>query len=81
MSSAGWATSTARLFAWRANPAKPDTPLAGPDPDAYLNDALTGGRLAHQAQNFSSETVRRRIATLRPLADFVGSYPTRPDKR
>jgi hypothetical protein len=49
--------------------------VAGPDPDAFLNDVLTGWRRAHLAQNFSSETVRRRIASVHRMADFVGSYP------
>jgi hypothetical protein len=51
------------------------TGVAGPDPDAFLSDVLTGWRRAQLAQNFSPDTVRRRIASVLRMGDFVGSYP------
>jgi hypothetical protein len=47
----------------------------GPDPDAFLDDVLTGWRRAQLAQNFSHDTARRRVASVLRMGDFVGSYP------
>ena len=47
----------------------------GPRPDAFLGDVLTGWRRAQLAQNFSPDTVRRRVASVLRMGDFVGSYP------
>jgi len=49
--------------------------VAGPDPDAFLSDVLTGWRRAQLAQNFSPDTARRRVASVLRMAEFVGSYP------
>ena len=49
--------------------------VAGPDPDAFLSDVLTGWRRAQLAQNFSPDTARRRVASVLRMSDFVGSYP------
>lgn len=49
--------------------------VAGPDPDAFLSDVLTGWRRAQLAQNFSPDTARRRVASVLRMGDFVGSYP------
>jgi hypothetical protein len=49
--------------------------VAGPDPDAFLSDVLTGWRRAQLAQNFSPGTARRRVASVLRMGDFVGSYP------
>ena len=38
--------------------------VAGPDPDAFLSDVLTGWRRAQLAQNFSADTARRRVASV-----------------
>lgn len=38
--------------------------VAGPDPDAFLSDVLTGWRRAQLAQNFSAGTARRRVASV-----------------
>ena len=48
---------------------------AGPDPEAFLGDVLAGWRQAQLAQNFRSDTVRRRAASLRQMVEFVGRYP------
>jgi hypothetical protein len=49
--------------------------VAGPDPDAFMSDVLTGWRRAQLAQNFSPDTARRRVASVLRMGDFVGSYP------
>lgn len=49
--------------------------VAGPDPDAFLSDVLTGWRRAQLAQNFSPDTARRRVASVLRMGEFVGSYP------
>lgn len=49
--------------------------VAGPDPDVFLSDVLTGWRRAQLAQNFSPDTARRRVASVLRMGDFVGSYP------
>lgn len=49
--------------------------LDGVDPDAFLSDVLTGWRRAQLAQNFSADTVRRRVASVMRMGDFAGSYP------
>lgn len=46
--------------------------VAGPDPDAFLSDVLTGWRRAQLAQNFSPDTARRRVASVLRMGDFVG---------
>jgi hypothetical protein len=51
------------------------TGVAGPDPDAFLGDVLTGWRRAQLAQNYSPDTARRRVASVLRMGDFVGSYP------
>ena len=48
---------------------------AGPDPEAFLGDVLTGWRRAQLAQNFTADTVRRRAASVRQMVEFVGRYP------
>jgi hypothetical protein len=49
--------------------------VADPDPDAFLDDVLTGWRRVQLAQNFSPDTTRRRVASVCGWASFVGAYP------
>ena len=49
--------------------------VSGPDPDAFLSDVLTGWRRAQLAQNFATDTARRRVTSVLRMTDFVGSYP------
>ncbi len=46
---------------------------AGPDPEAFLDDVLSGWRQAHLAQNFSGNTVRRRASSVKQMTEFVGT--------
>lgn len=48
---------------------------SGPDPDAFLEDVLTGWRRAQLAQGTSSGTIHRRYAIVLRMADFVGTFP------
>ncbi len=48
---------------------------SGPDPEAFLEDVLTGWRRAQLAQGTSTETIRRRNAQVLRMADFVGAFP------
>lgn len=43
----------------------------GPDPDAFLDDVLSGWRQAQLAQNFSGNTVRRRAGSVKQMTEFV----------
>lgn len=48
---------------------------SGPDPEAFLEDVLTGWRRAQLAQGTSSGTIHRRYAIVLRMADFVGTAP------
>jgi len=41
----------------------------GPDPEAFLDDVLSGWRQAHLAQNFSGDTVRRRVSSVKQMTN------------
>jgi hypothetical protein len=49
--------------------------VAGLDPDAFLEDVLTGWRRPQLAQGTSSDTIRRRTAQVLRMTDFVGTSP------